>query len=86
MTMDNMFLAQDYSFDDQHRLTHFKYDLAPHVLANLSQTLLKLLMHDGVIGSSQWRNHPECEKLSRSLGNGFGPTLAVTSPTLVMTS
>ena len=59
----------DYSFDDQHRLIHFKYDLAPQVLAKLSRTLPELLMHDGLVTCSfEWRNHPECEKLKTLAG------------------
>ena len=61
----------DYSFNDQHQLTHLKYDLAPHVLARLSRALPELQMRDGVIACSfEWRNHPECEKL-KALAKGW---------------
>ena len=64
-TITTMFPAQDYSLDDHAQLTGFKYELAPQVLAKLSQALPELQTRDSgaIVCSFEWTTHPECEKL-----------------------
>ena len=88
MNTITMFPAQDYSLDDNYRLAHLKYDLAPPVLAELSRTLPELQMREGVIACSfQWRNHPECEKLKIFAGESarlhFGGDIIISCDKLI---
>ena len=64
-TITTMFPAQDYSLDDHAQVTGFKYELAPQVLAKLSQALPELQTRDSgaIVCSFEWTTHPECEKL-----------------------